>query len=166
MWSCTCRFMDTLGELSELSGSSDAETEVPLPKAKKKKALAEPAPEELEQLGYSSCPQMLPAWTHVRGYADCIPTQVQKWPVYPFCARAKARARLLQLGVVRSPLPGRLLPADLVTKRADTARLTLRCPATGARAQLQTVQSWKRRAERSGSARARQQALAWTKPLA
>lgn len=68
--------MDTLGELSEQSGSSDAEADVPLPKAKKKKALAEPAPEELEQLGYSSCPQMLPAWTHVRGYADCVPMQV------------------------------------------------------------------------------------------
>ena len=43
--------MDTLGELSEESGSSEAEEDVPLPKAKKKKALAEPAPEELEHLG-------------------------------------------------------------------------------------------------------------------
>lgn len=152
--------MDTLGELSEQSGSSDAEADVPLPKAKKKKALAEPAPEELEQLGYSSCPQTLPAWTQVRGYADCVPMQVQEWPVYPICARAKARARLLQLGVVRSLLPGRLLAADHVTVRADTARLKLLCPATGAKAQLQRVQSWKRRAERSGNARARQQALA------
>ncbi len=47
--------MDTLGELSEGSGSSGAEDEVPLPKAKKKRA-AEPAPEELEQLGCAPRP--------------------------------------------------------------------------------------------------------------
>ncbi|KAK9822371.1 hypothetical protein WJX81_003134 [Elliptochloris bilobata] len=53
------RFMDTLGELSEESSSSEAEDDVPLPKAKKKKALAEPAPEELEHLGYRSGPSIL-----------------------------------------------------------------------------------------------------------
>ena len=60
------RFMDTLGDLSD-SGSEDLEKEketaedVPAqPAAKKKRAAAlEPAPEELERLGYQAGPSIL-----------------------------------------------------------------------------------------------------------
>lgn len=61
------RFMDTLGELSGSGSDSDEEAEAPedhaaVKPAKKQKAaaaVADPAPEELEELGYKSGPSVL-----------------------------------------------------------------------------------------------------------
>ena len=57
------RFMDTLGDLSgsDSEDASDAPEEEAQPavKRKKKAAASEPAPEDLERLGYKSGPSIL-----------------------------------------------------------------------------------------------------------
>ena len=87
--------MDTLGELSEESGSSEAEEDMPLPKAKKKKALAEPALEELEHLGCASVPVVPLSRSSLcclQGHHHQAQAQVQERPFDTVCAGAQAGA--------------------------------------------------------------------------